>query len=173
MGGPSARADGHGPAEADRAAGAGTRPRAAAAQIRCCGVCRTDLHLAEGDLPPKHPDMTPGHEVVAEVVATGPGRTRFQVGDRVGAAWLGGTEQYVKWPCRSSTWFIGLAAGRFPYCSAALQPEVKLHRRIGGAPDTPAKCALPRESRELSCSRRLWTVLAWKSSGTEGICGRK
>jgi alcohol dehydrogenase, propanol-preferring len=61
-------------------------------KIRCCGVCRTDLHLAEGDLPPKHPDMTPGHEVVAEVVAAGPGSTRFQAGDRVGAAWLGGTD---------------------------------------------------------------------------------
>jgi alcohol dehydrogenase, propanol-preferring len=61
-------------------------------KIRCCGVCRTDLHLAEGDLPPKHPDTTPGHEVVAEVVATGPGTSRFSVGDRVGAAWLGGTD---------------------------------------------------------------------------------
>jgi propanol-preferring alcohol dehydrogenase len=57
-----------------------------------CGVCRTDLHLAEGDLPPKHPDTTPGHEVVAEVVATGPETSRFSVGDRVGAAWLGGTD---------------------------------------------------------------------------------
>ena len=46
-------------------------------RIRCCGVCRTDLHLAEGDLPPKRPDTTPGHEVVAEVVATGPGTRRF------------------------------------------------------------------------------------------------
>ena len=61
-------------------------------KIRCCGVCRTDLHLAEGDLPPKHPDTTPGHEVVAEVVAAGPGTRRFSVGDRVGAAWLGGTD---------------------------------------------------------------------------------
>ena len=55
-------------------------------------MCRTDLHLAEGRLPPKHPDTTPGHEVVAEVVATGPGTSRFTTGDRVGAAWLGGTD---------------------------------------------------------------------------------
>jgi propanol-preferring alcohol dehydrogenase len=61
-------------------------------RIRCCGVCRTDLHLAEGDLPPKRPDTTPGHEVVAEVVAAGPGTRRFTTGDRVGAAWLGGTD---------------------------------------------------------------------------------
>src|SRR5216684_3367498 len=61
-------------------------------KIRCCGVCRTDLHLAEGDLPPKAPDITPGHEVVGEVVEAGPGALRFKPGDRVGAAWLGGTD---------------------------------------------------------------------------------
>ncbi|MHB1592608.1 MAG: zinc-dependent alcohol dehydrogenase family protein [Streptosporangiaceae bacterium] len=57
-----------------------------------CGVCRTDLHLAEGDLVPRRPDVTPGHEVVGEVVACGPGTTRFGVGDRVGVAWLAGTD---------------------------------------------------------------------------------
>jgi propanol-preferring alcohol dehydrogenase len=57
-----------------------------------CGVCRTDLHLAEGDLPPKRPDVTPGHEVVGEVVAVGAGLTRFTAGDRVGVAWLAGTD---------------------------------------------------------------------------------
>src|SRR2546429_7925896 len=70
-------------------------------RVTHCGVCRTDLHLAEGDLPPRAPDMTPGHEVVGEVVATGPavpgslarrGVTRFSPGDRVGAAWLAGTD---------------------------------------------------------------------------------
>ena len=57
-----------------------------------CGVCRTDLHLAEGDLPPKRPDVTPGHEVVGEVVAAGSGTTRFSPGERVGVAWLAGTD---------------------------------------------------------------------------------
>jgi propanol-preferring alcohol dehydrogenase len=61
-------------------------------RVLCCGVCRTDLHLAEGDLPPKAPDVTPGHEVVGEVVATGPGTVRFQTGNRVGVAWLAGTD---------------------------------------------------------------------------------
>ena len=66
-------------------------------RVRACGVCRTDLHLAEGDLPPHAPDVTPGHEVVGEVVATGPagpggGTTRFAPGDRVGAAWLAWTD---------------------------------------------------------------------------------
>jgi alcohol dehydrogenase, propanol-preferring len=61
-------------------------------RVLCCGVCRTDLHLAEGDLPPKRPEVTPGHEVVGEVVAAGPGTTRFGPGDRVGVAWLAGTD---------------------------------------------------------------------------------
>jgi alcohol dehydrogenase, propanol-preferring len=61
-------------------------------RVRACGVCRTDLHLAEGDLPPRAPGITPGHEVVGEVVAAGPGTTRFAPGDRVGAAWLAGTD---------------------------------------------------------------------------------
>src|SRR5258708_34307242 len=57
-----------------------------------CGVCRTDLHLAEGDLKPKAPDVTPGHEGVGGVVAVGPGVVRFGTGDRGGAAWLAGTD---------------------------------------------------------------------------------
>ena len=68
-------------------------------KVLCCGVCRTDLHLAEGDLPPKHPDLTPGHEVVGEVVAAGPGPTRFGPGDRVGVAWLAGTDGSCRY-CR-------------------------------------------------------------------------
>jgi alcohol dehydrogenase, propanol-preferring len=61
-------------------------------RVLACGVCRTDLHLAEGDLPPRAPDITPGHEVVGEVVAAGPGAARFTAGDRVGVAWLAGTD---------------------------------------------------------------------------------
>jgi propanol-preferring alcohol dehydrogenase len=51
-------------------------------------VCRTDLHVAEGDLPVHRPGVTPGHEVVGEVVAAGDGVTAFAPGDRVGIAWL-------------------------------------------------------------------------------------
>jgi alcohol dehydrogenase, propanol-preferring len=68
-------------------------------RVICCGVCRTDLHLAEGDLPPKAPAITPGHEVVGTVEATGPGPARFQPGDRVGVAWLGGTDGTCRY-CR-------------------------------------------------------------------------
>ncbi|HEY3717271.1 MAG TPA: zinc-dependent alcohol dehydrogenase family protein [Jatrophihabitantaceae bacterium] len=71
-------------------------PSPGAGQVRvrvtCCGVCRTDLHLAEGDLPPHRPGTTPGHEVVGRVDALGDGAARFAIGDRVGVAWLGGTD---------------------------------------------------------------------------------
>jgi propanol-preferring alcohol dehydrogenase len=56
--------------------------------VRACGVCRTDLHLAEGDLTQKHPSVVPGHEIVGVVEHCGEGATRFAVGDRVGIAWL-------------------------------------------------------------------------------------
>jgi propanol-preferring alcohol dehydrogenase len=61
-------------------------------RVTCCGVCRTDLHLAEGDLPPRRPQVVPGHEVVGTVDALGPGAHRFSVGDRVGVPWLGRTD---------------------------------------------------------------------------------
>ena len=56
--------------------------------VLACGVCRTDLHVAEGDLAVHRSGVTPGHEVVGEVVALGPGADGFSVGDRVGIAWL-------------------------------------------------------------------------------------
>jgi propanol-preferring alcohol dehydrogenase len=59
--------------------------------VRVCGVCRTDLHLAEGDLAPRHPGIIPGHEVVGEVLELGEGAARFRIGERVGVAWLGAT----------------------------------------------------------------------------------
>jgi len=56
-------------------------------RVLVCGVCRTDLHVAEGDLPVHRPGVTPGHEVVGEVVASN-GDTGFSPGDRAGIAWL-------------------------------------------------------------------------------------
>ena len=61
-------------------------------RISCCGVCRTDLHLAEGDLPPRRAGVTPGHEIVGVVDARGPGASRFAVGDRIGVPWLAQTD---------------------------------------------------------------------------------
>ncbi|WP_405797196.1 zinc-binding alcohol dehydrogenase family protein [Streptomyces sp. NBC_01506] len=60
-------------------------------RVEACGVCRTDLHLAEGDLPPRRPSTVPGHEIVGRVVAVGEAVTSFRTGDRAGGAWLRGT----------------------------------------------------------------------------------
>ena len=57
-------------------------------RVSVCGVCRTDLHLAEGDLPVHRARTVPGHEIVGRVVALGEGSSRFAVGDRIGIAWL-------------------------------------------------------------------------------------
>jgi alcohol dehydrogenase, propanol-preferring len=68
-------------------------------RVRACGVCRTDLHVTEGDLPPHRRGVTPGHEVVGEVVELGGDTTAFKVGDLAGAAWLRWTDGTCKF-CR-------------------------------------------------------------------------
>ncbi|MDQ3944390.1 MAG: zinc-dependent alcohol dehydrogenase family protein [Actinomycetota bacterium] len=68
-------------------------------RVRSCGVCRTDLHLAEGDLAPRRSGVIPGHEVVGVVDALGQGCTRFRIDDRVGIAWLRATCGRCRW-CR-------------------------------------------------------------------------
>jgi propanol-preferring alcohol dehydrogenase len=57
-------------------------------KVRCCGVCHTDLHIAEGDLPDVRLPRIPGHEVIGVVEGRGAGARRFKTGERVGAAWL-------------------------------------------------------------------------------------
>jgi alcohol dehydrogenase, propanol-preferring len=61
-------------------------------KVLACGVCRTDLHVTEGDLPPHRRGVTPGHEVVGEVAELGEGAKGFSTGDRAGAAWLRWTD---------------------------------------------------------------------------------
>jgi alcohol dehydrogenase, propanol-preferring len=60
-------------------------------EVKACGVCRTDLHVADGDLPWLGRPVVPGHEVVGRVLRAGPGARRFAPGDRVGVPWLAGT----------------------------------------------------------------------------------
>ena len=60
-------------------------------RVRRCGVCRTDLHLVEGELAPQRPRVVPGHQVVGVVDARGAGCTRLAIGQRVGIAWLRST----------------------------------------------------------------------------------
>lgn len=66
-------------------------PREVLLKVRACGVCRTDLHVVDGELPPSKRPIVPGHEIVGTVVARGTGEVPFAIGDRVGVPWLGGT----------------------------------------------------------------------------------
>lgn len=60
-------------------------------RVKACAICRTDLHVIEGDLPPRRVPVVPGHQAVGVVEEPGPGCRRFGPGDRVGIAWLRGT----------------------------------------------------------------------------------
>jgi propanol-preferring alcohol dehydrogenase len=77
--------------------------------VAACGVCRTDLHIADGDLAPPRLPLVPGHQVVGRVAARGPGAARFREGDRVGVPWLG-------WTCGECRYCSG---GRENLCQRA------------------------------------------------------
>jgi alcohol dehydrogenase, propanol-preferring len=115
-------------------------------RVRACGVCRTDLHVAEGDLPPRLPHVTPGHEIVGEVVQQG---HRFAAGDRVGVAWLRGTcgvcaycRRGAENLCPSSLYTGWDAHGG--YAEYAVAPEAYVYALPGDRPDievAPLLCA--------------------------------
>lgn len=77
--------------------------------VSACGVCRTDLHLADGDLPARVPNRVPGHEVVGKVVARGTDAARFSLGERIGIAWLRRTCGKCRW-CRTGRENLCLAS---------------------------------------------------------------
>ncbi|WP_433273460.1 zinc-dependent alcohol dehydrogenase family protein [Pseudonocardia xinjiangensis] len=118
-------------------------------RVLACGVCRTDLHLAEGDLLPRRPRTVPGHEVVGLVEARGAGADRFAVGERIGIAWLRGTCGRCRW-CRTGRENLCLAA-RFTgwdadggYAEHAVVPEAFAYRlpaALGDAQAAPLLCA--------------------------------
>jgi alcohol dehydrogenase, propanol-preferring len=79
-------------------------------RVSACGVCRTDLHLLDGELPGAAEPVTPGHQIVGRVDRVGPGVREFAIGDRAGVPWLGRTCG----ACRFCT------SGRENLCDAAL-----------------------------------------------------
>ena len=118
-------------------------------RISCCGVCRTDLHLLDGDLPPRHPGVTPGHEVVGRVEARGPGAERFAIGARVGVAWLGATDGSCRF-CRRGAENLCLApaftgwdrdGGYADFCVAEEAYAYALPEAIGDEQVAPLLCA--------------------------------
>ncbi len=66
-------------------------------RVRTCGVCRTDLHVVDGELPATRPPVVPGHEIVGIVDALGAGATRFAAGQRLGVPWLGQVCGHCEW----------------------------------------------------------------------------
>jgi propanol-preferring alcohol dehydrogenase len=69
-------------------------------EVHVCGVCRTDLHVVDGELPDPKLPLVPGHQIVGRVAELGQGVVRHAVGDRVGVPWLGGTDGTCRY-CRS------------------------------------------------------------------------
>jgi propanol-preferring alcohol dehydrogenase len=70
------------------------------ARVQACGVCRTDLHVVDGELPEPKLPLIPGHQIVAQVEALGEGADRFAAGDRIGVPWLGWTDGTCRY-CRT------------------------------------------------------------------------
>lgn len=68
-------------------------------RVLACGICRTDLHILDGELTEPTLPLIPGHQIVGEIVALGDGVAEFQVGQRVGVPWLGGSCENC-WYCR-------------------------------------------------------------------------
>ena len=118
-------------------------------KVAACGVCRTDLHLAEGDLLPRRHGIVPGHEIVGVVDALGADTSRFALGDRIGIAWLRGTCGRCRW-CRSGrenlcpdAAFTGWDADG-GYAEYAVVPEAFAYRLPDGLDDiaaAPLLCA--------------------------------
>ena len=78
------------PLEAVRRAVPAPGPGELLLEVSACGVCRTDLHIVDGELAPVRSPIVPGHEVVGRVAALGAGASRFRPGERIGVPWLGG-----------------------------------------------------------------------------------
>jgi propanol-preferring alcohol dehydrogenase len=118
-------------------------------RVLACGLCRTDLHVVEGDLPPRRLPLIPGHQVVGVVERMGAGATRFAPGDRVGIAWLRHTCGECAY-CRAGRENL-CEASRFTgyhadggYAEYAVVPEAfayEIPEIFGDAEATPLLCA--------------------------------
>ncbi len=118
-------------------------------RVAACGVCRTDLHVIEGDLTGGAVPIVPGHQVVGTVDRLGAGASRFEPGDRVGIAWLRHTCGACAW-CRSGSENL-CEASRYTgyhadggYAEMAVVPEAfayALPEAFGDAEATPLLCA--------------------------------
>jgi propanol-preferring alcohol dehydrogenase len=118
-------------------------------RVLACGVCRTDLHVADGELPEPKLPLVLGHEVVGRVDAVGAGVDRFRPGDRVGVPWLGWTDRTCRF-CRSgrenlceNARFTGYQrdGGYAEACIADARYAFPLPERYGDLEAAPLLCA--------------------------------
>jgi propanol-preferring alcohol dehydrogenase len=116
-------------------------------RVKACGVCRTDLHVVEGELPPLGEAVIPGHQIVGEVV--GGASADLPVGARVGVSWIGGTDG-VCWYCGhglenlcDAPTFTGYAVngGFAEYAVARADFVFPLPEALGDVPAAPLLCA--------------------------------
>jgi len=118
-------------------------------RVRACGVCRTDLHVIEGELPPRKSPVIPGHQAVGIVEKQGENTRRFAIGDRVGVAWLHRTDGSCEY-CRSGAenlcdnpMFTGYSVDG-GYAEYIVAPEDFVYALPAGLPDeqtAPLLCA--------------------------------
>jgi len=124
-------------------------PREVLVRVKVCGVCRTDLHVIEGELPPKKSPVIPGHQVVGVIEQSGPEVKRFAAGARVGIAWLHKTDGTCEY-CRrgeenlcDEPLFTGYSVNG-GYAEYLVAPEAFIYALPNGFPDeqaAPLLCA--------------------------------
>ncbi len=116
-------------------------------RVRACGVCRTDLHIVEGEIPPRCNEIIPGHQIVGAVVD--PGTTSLTAGTRVGVSWLGGVDGSC-WYCQhdrenlcDSPTFTGYSVngGYAEYAIARADFTFPLESRLDDLQAAPLLCA--------------------------------
>ena len=125
------------------------RPGEILLEVESCGVCRTDLHIVDGELPHPQLPLIPGHQVVGRVVKLGEGVTRFKLGDRAGIPWLAGTCQQCAF-CSSGkenlcdqALFTGYSrnGGFAEYCTAHEEYALHLPSKDSALQLAPLLCA--------------------------------
>jgi propanol-preferring alcohol dehydrogenase len=118
-------------------------------RVRACGVCRTDLHVVDEELPPHRDAIVPGHQIVGEVTAAGSGVDSAAIGGRVGVSWLGGTDGTCP-QCRAgrenlcdSPSYTGYDrnGGYAEYACARADFTVPLPEELGDLEAAPLLCA--------------------------------
>ena len=118
-------------------------------KVRACGVCRTDLHIVDGELPPVEIPIVPGHEIVGTVERVGDGVLEFEIGDRVGVPWLAYTCEECEYcktaaricaPTRASPATRSTAA--MPNTPSSM-PDTRSRSRTATATPTPRRCFAP------------------------------